>query len=132
MQDKRIQRRLLSEGDLKFEKAYEVAQAMELASKNAEQLNTKAVLPVDGKPETLPPTVQTVRSQTSSTPSCYQCGYKGHTPAACRFKSATCHGCKKFGHLKQACKEKWKGSKRDHQAAIVEQESESSNDEQPL
>ena len=71
MQDERIQRRLLSEGDLKFEKAYEAAQAMELASRNTEQLNAKAVPPEDDKPETLPPTVQTVRSHTSSTPSCY-------------------------------------------------------------
>ena len=120
VQDERIQRRLLLERDLKFQKACEVAQAMEWAAKNAEQLSASAS--VDVKPETLPVVVQNVNSQKPTLSSCYRCGYKGHVPSTCRFKSAICHGCKKMGHILRACKAKGKSGKQEHRAAVVEQE----------
>ena len=82
VQDERIQRRLLLERDLKFQKACEVAQAMEWAAKNAEQLSASAS--VDVKPETSPVVVQNVNSQKPTLSSCYRCGYKGHVPSTCR------------------------------------------------
>ena len=128
VQDERIQRRLLSERDLKFQKAYEVAQAMEFAAKNAEQLSASAN--GDVKPETPPVVVQNVNSQKPTLSSCYRCDCKGHVPSSRRFKSATCHGCKKMGHILRACKAKGKGGKQEQRAAVVEQEWELPEDDE--
>ena len=121
VQDERIQRRLLSDRDLKFQKAYEVAPAMELAAKNAEQLSARAS--VDVKPETPPVVVaQNGNSQKPTLSSCYRCGYKGLVPLRCSFKSAICHGCKRMGHILTACKAEGKGGKQEQRAAVVKQE----------
>ena len=67
-----IQRRLLSEKVLTFDKAMEIAVSMETAKKNVDEL------------QAVPPTVHKVCSL-----SCYRCG-KNHLPDECNFKGAKC------------------------------------------
>lgn len=105
--DDRMQRRLLAESELTFEKALKVALAMETASRDVRDLQLK----------TLEGTVSTTASQMSvhnvelnqrgpgkATPlTCYRCG-GGHLARDCRFINEKCHACGKRGHLKRVCK----------------------------
>ena len=81
-----IQRRLLSEKVLTFDKAMEIAVSMETAKKNVDEL------------QAVPPTVHKVCSL-----SCYRCG-KNHLPDECNFKGAKCFSCGKIGHIQKACR----------------------------
>jgi hypothetical protein len=90
-----IQRRLLSEADLSYAKAMEIARAMEAADKNSKAFKT---------PE------PAIRKFSSHAPkprerqSCYRCGRANHTAADCKFKDAECHACGKTGHIAPACR----------------------------
>ena len=85
-----IQRRLLSEVELTYSKAMDIARSMEAADKN-----TKSFKPSDSA----------IRSFSSQPPRtrerrpCYRCGRLAHDPAECKFKDAQCHHCGKRGHI---------------------------------
>ncbi|CAG2214143.1 unnamed protein product [Mytilus edulis] len=83
----RIQRRLLAEPNLTFEKALEIATAMETAEKNAQDIPSEN------------------NSGNSKQGDCYRCG-GNHLAAECRFKDAKCHSCKKKGHIAKKCRNK--------------------------
>lgn len=78
IQDNRTQRRLLTEGDLAFQKAFQLAQSMELAAQHAESLHLGAdqqsfAEGVSGEPrQDAESAVQAVRVQERR--SCYRCG----------------------------------------------------------
>lgn len=117
IQNERIQRRLLSEGDVEFKKAFEVARAMELAAKMQSTYNSKGLQGERDNSsvcDTKSPdqTVHVIQGQ-KSVP-CYRCGNSGHLSAKCRFKSTTCHKCKKVGHRARACKGKGLQEHIDH------------------
>ena len=88
-----IQRRLLSENDLTLQKAIDLAIGMEIADKNAWDLqkpeSTNHVYKIDHKNRSQP-VLEGVK--------CYRCG-GNHKAPQCRFKEAICHACKKRGHL---------------------------------
>ena len=90
-----IQRRFLSETDLTYAKAMEIAQGMEAADRHSKSLKTSE------------PAIRALKF-TSHSP-CYRCGRTNHTPASCTFKDAVCHYCKKKGHIAPACRAKQKG-----------------------
>ena len=96
-----IQRRLLSETSLTYDKALEIAKAMEAADKDARGFKRKdaAVQKLGGG---------YFRKQKSPTPrqSCYSCGRPNHTPTECKFKDAQCRMCGKTGHIATACHSK--------------------------
>ena len=97
--DQTVQRRLLAEANLTFQKAYDIALAMEAAERNAKELQGTAQEDVhrvyakkkgggvrrDGK--------------------CYRC-LGNHSPAECKFRNSECYRCKKIGHLSRACRDK--------------------------
>ena len=83
IKDSRVQRRL-SETDLTFKKAFELAQASEVAEKNAWDLH---------KPTGAVHAIHTQPPPKKNSP-CYRCGGK-HLPHECRFKEAECHSCGK-------------------------------------
>ena len=110
LKNEATQRRLLSEKDLTFQKAFDTAQAMELAAKDTAEFM--------GKTPSLEPAVNRVAtpdrgggrtrntSQTgTSGKHCYRCGGK-HDAQSCWHKKTKCHGCLKVGHLKHMCKSK--------------------------
>ena len=99
--DVRIQRRLLQETELTYKKSYEIAQAMEVATKDMEDLK-KAI-----------PTTQGVHrlnqtdwsKPTSRTMICYRCG-ANHASTTCRFRSVQCYACGKIRHIGKVCPSK--------------------------
>jgi len=103
LRNEAIQKRLLTEEDLTFKRAIDLAVAMETAAKDATELQSLRQstdqevhkMSAAGKP--------TYRFQKQSVP-CYRCSGTNHDQSFCRFKNAICHGCSKRGHILIACK----------------------------
>ena len=91
-----IQKNLLACADLMLAKAIEVAQSMEAAETNAQQL--KGELRV-GKVAN----GSTAETAAGEKP-CHRCGRRGHKEWECRFKDFICNHCKKKGHLARVCR----------------------------
>ena len=112
-----IQRRLLQETALTFDKALEIALSAEAADKDSKRLTgagTDKDLPttqigrVNDRP--LEPQVHNTTKPPKSNPvlgrgSCFRCGGK-HDPSSCRFKQYDCNFCKKRGHLARVCRKR--------------------------
>ncbi len=121
-----IQRKLLGEASLTFERALQLATAMEMANKgveNIKQINNPAESTTVNKmhlKKTKPSkpfgksngdqlprqkgTEVTRSSNTNdaSTRKCWRCG-GSHAPEMCRFKTEQCHKCQRTGHTKSQC-----------------------------
>ena len=97
----KTQKRLLSEPKLTLKTAFELAQAIETASKDLLDIQPS---PVAGDV----PVHQMLQAATSL---CYRCGGQ-HSPTSCRFKDFQCHHCGKTGHLQKACRKKKGGNKK--------------------
>ena len=110
-----IQKKLLAEKNLTYERALEIALALESAEQGTKDLKSAATaatsLPKDLHYAALhPPNHQAIggnKRDSMSTP-CYRC-LGNHTPSTCKFCTAECHFCKKIGHIAKACR-----SKKDH------------------
>nr|XP_054599801.1 uncharacterized protein LOC129164288 [Nothobranchius furzeri] len=108
--DDRMQRRLLSEVDLTFDKALTLCQAMESASKDVRDLQEilgDEVTPAS-RVSRSQGTVHKIlmdKAQLKSL-SCFRCNGR-HLGTECRFAAERCHGCGKRGHIKRACRSKW-------------------------
>ena len=112
------QRRLLSESDLTYAKAVELATGMEAAERNAQQLKG-AELPIQQmtqqssagnstKDRTFRSRGQVGSQKQSQVTgmSCHRCDQMGHNGDTCKFQKGTCCPCHKPGHLAQACRKK--------------------------
>ncbi len=100
--DDRIQRRLLAETDLTFEKALKIAQAMETANKDVRDLHAQ-------RPETSISGREyktSVKQDDGRSRACYRCGSLQHLANECRFASEKCHNCGKQGHIMKVCRSK--------------------------
>lgn len=97
LQSEAIQKRLLGESELTFSKAVEMAQTMETAAKNAQQLKGAEL-------RTAVQVAQVAQSGNSSQKTCYRCGKEGHFGKKCPHKDSTCHNCGKRGHLAKVCR----------------------------
>jgi len=77
--DSRIQQRLLTETELTFKKAFNIAQAIETAEKDSKDMST-----TQGQAG-----INRVHKATGTTcqPICYHCK-RHHNPATCKFKDA--------------------------------------------
>ena len=93
-----IQKRILSEANLDFEKAVQIARGMEAAQKSSQVVKVSERL------------VQKVQDHDSSRaqggPVCSHCGKKKHQTDLCHFKNAVCYRCHKKGHIEAKCKAK--------------------------
>ena len=99
-----IQKRLLAEKNLTFEKALDIALSVEAADSDVKQLQKPpgTVMYQTHSNNQRPPR----RTQRPAIPPrlpCYRC-LGNHAPQACQFKEAECHKCKKVGHIAKACK----------------------------
>lgn len=92
-----IQKRLLVEANLTFDKAVKLAVAMETATKDSIELRRKP------KPET---EVNKISSEGRKQRKCYRCGKDGHDASECYFKDQYCRNCGKKGHVKRVCRSK--------------------------
>ncbi len=103
--DARIQRCLLSDPELTFERALTLAQAMELADRDTNNLqlpSTKSPAQVHNLEQKKSLTQWQTKSDLAP---CYRCGGK-HLSSHCRFRDAECHACGKTGHIAKVCRSK--------------------------
>ena len=91
LQSEATQRRLLAEAELSLKKAFEIAQGMETASKQASELQASS---------RISPMVQHIVAQQHP---CFRCGRKGHSSEDCYFRQQTCRKCGKTGHIAKMC-----------------------------
>ena len=91
------QKKLLTEADLAFAKAIEIAEGMEAAEASTQQFNRDSA-----------PTVHYVHQP------CNYCGRSNHASTDCCYKGAMCHFCKKRGHLASICR-----AKKQNQGAVA-------------
>lgn len=97
--DDSIQWKLLSQGDLDLDKAWDIAQSMDSANRGVRDI--QALWRDDSAAGRSKP-VEQISDQQSTVLIC--CGCKGHhTPSDYRFTSETCHGCGRKGHIIRAC-----------------------------
>ena len=93
----------LAERGLTCAKAFELAQAAELAEKNAMDIQHSTTVSVC--------TVQSPDSPAGMDnvhDACFRCGGR-HSAVDCRFKSVECYNCGKLGHLSRVCRSKKPG-----------------------
>ena len=117
LRNESVQRRLLSEVDLKYVKTIDIIRAAELADKNATAIRPS---PTDATIHSIDRSNNktTYRRTVQQTLPCSRCGGR-HRPSDCKFKDATCHFCKKKGHLARVCRTKARGKTNTH---LVEEE----------
>ena len=113
--DCRVQHRLLAESKLTFEKALEIAQAMELAGRDAKDQQASNSSPHEQVHKILHRTQKESESPRNdkgqdTRRNCYRCAGK-HSPTICKFKSEKCHSCGKLGHIAKMCRAKGSSSK---------------------
>ena len=105
--DDGIQRRLLAEKTLDFNKAFALAQSMELAARNVQDMKQQSHVNTPKMSAASPlghinklathKVGQTVKP-------CDRCGGLNHTSPQCRFKDVTCRNCGKVGHIERVCR----------------------------
>ena len=98
-----IQKKMLAERDLTFEKAFETGQSMELANKEDFRDNS---VPVDDTVNKVGIYARSGHS-TGDAVSCFRCGGK-HSPSGCWARSVQCYRCHNMGHLAKMCDKKGK------------------------
>ena len=91
------QKRLLTEANLTFSGAIDIAQGMEAAAQNARKLQSTQVT---SKSEA---DVYKLTPGQGKIKQCYKCGQYSHRPTDWPYKNAKCHKCGKQGHLKRMC-----------------------------
>lgn len=126
-------RRLLTEKDLTFKKACDIALGLELAHKDTKELSghserQKVHKVQDSKHAKFTPKTQSrykgnVKTKyTSDKPRkpCYRCGWDTRDQSDSRFINEKCHSCGKTGHVQRVCR----GAKRTGKAHNVSEEEE--------
>ena len=115
--DERIQRRLLSEVDLTFERAFKLAQAAESADKDTRHLKARdagtsspGIHYQASKPQALWKKNLKKQHSTPQTPKqqryvCWRCG-GDHLAPNCRHMDVICKSCQKEGHFANMCRSK--------------------------
>ena len=100
IKNENIQKRLLSESDLKLDKAIEIATAMETAARDAVEL----------RHQHRPDSVHKLSKRTpipakhkNVNKACFRCDRPNHTPDQCHSKEETCRFCSRKGHIERAC-----------------------------
>ena len=109
IQNEVTQRRLLAEADLTLQRAQEIAQGMEAASKEAVELRASSRTQVVHRTTTI----------AERKKSCYRCGSTRHTQEKCFFKTVNCHNCGKQGHIAKVCKAQKREKKPGYQETKI-------------
>ena len=104
-----IQRKLLSEKTLGFQRAYELAHSLETANRQASELQatTRAAVHPPRDVQVVAPGNPT--STSVGAPSCHRCGKMGHAQDKCYYRLQKCRACGKRGHIAKMCKSSSQG-----------------------
>ena len=112
IKDDSIQKKLLQEKNLTFQRALAIAQGSEAADRNLREMKVpKQELDSNSKGVTIKS--EPVHKLYGKKPStrdmgvtCHCCGTPGHLATVCRFRDRTCHKCGKRGYLAKVCRSK--------------------------
>ncbi|XP_060742372.1 uncharacterized protein K02A2.6-like [Tachysurus vachellii] len=97
--DDRIQRRLLAESELTFERALKLAQALETANNDVKDLQAQC------SESSISMRLHRMSvKQDGKGRACYRCGSLHHLANECGFISEKCHRCGKQGHIMKVCR----------------------------
>ena len=107
IKNEKIQRRLLVEKELTFQKAFEIATSMEITTKNMAVLQeaklSEAVNQVTMQPNGTKAGKKWADDRRTPNKSlCFRCG-GNHSAQTCRFKELNCYYCKQRGHIADRC-----------------------------
>ena len=100
LQNSGIQRKLLLESDLTFEKAVKLAEAMEKADSKVKKISMGSASEVNKLDETK--SFKTLKRKQC----CLCCGKKDHLAANCNFKNVECFRCRKVGDIARVCRKR--------------------------
>lgn len=95
--DGKIQKRLLSEFDLKIKKALAIVTSWELANKDSKLMKTETSLQVLNKISPKQKSTGDIR--------CHRCG-GNHFANECKFGNVRCYKCGRNGHISRFCRQK--------------------------
>ena len=121
-----MQKRLLTEADLTFSRAVEIARSMEMAAENVRNLQSST-----GAAAAPYRDVCAIDADRSGTMSCYRCGNTNHKPAQCPCRTLKCHHCGKIGHIKSVCRQKDRPQRRTGKQLVKLVQEGTSADEPP-
>lgn len=138
-----IQCRLLTEKNLSYDKALEIALSTEAAAKGSKDINAASTTPIDqslnytsGKKYSSEKTTHQRNKQDRDstapaklTVTCCQCGGQGHSVPECKFRTAECRRCHKTGHIARVCRSK--GQSNPKKTHYVQEATELSTTEDP-
>ena len=97
-----MQKKLLIEAELTFQRAIEIAQSMESAATKAKELQSHSPAAAQGQGQA----VHVLQRQQHNHNSCHRCGKHNHTPDKCLFRYKQCNKCGNTGHIKAMCRTK--------------------------
>ena len=95
--DQQTQKKLLAEKTLSFDRAMEIALAVESATKGARDITS-------GMCDNAPLHVVSDKTPPVANFKCFHCGRGNHKPTECYLKDATCNRCNKKGHIARVCR----------------------------
>ncbi|XP_069140968.1 uncharacterized protein [Argopecten irradians] len=107
-----IQKKLLSEDNLTYKNALDIAIAMETASRDAVELQREKsgnmvnkINKVNPKKKMKKKTQQSgLKNEKKSQKPCFRCNGKNHSAEECFYKDYSCNACKEKGHIQRACR----------------------------
>ena len=118
LNDTSIQNKLLNASDLTFQKACEMANAMEMAGKQAKDLRSNAGAVQHVSRASVKSQGRPTAARSKSREKCHRCG-GAHSPETCVHKTSTCNKCKRVGHIYRECRtvknEQSKNSQKNYQ-----------------
>ena len=110
-----IQKRLLGEKELTYERALEIALSIETAEKDVKnfQRSSGTVMYQRKSADRFPTRNEQISTHRAAVPNppCHRCLGNNHSPQMCPFKQAECNKCHKKGHIAKACRTKRNGRK---------------------
>ena len=124
--DKKMQARLLADGDLDFAKAEATVLMMEAAARDIHDLQHAGEqqgrhVNKDQEWRSEERNEDSQRKQFRSRHKCYRCGGQ-HMAHDCRFVRSTCYACKKVGNLAKVCRSEERKNSKMHKVEESEDE----------
>ena len=125
LKNETMQRKLLTESDLTFQRALKVAQSDETATAKAKLLQNTSPI---AHSQDLSQDICKVSGRGQGIISCYRCGKPDHHSTQCPFMKSKCYKCGKLGHIRSVCRQPLKGQGKYQRGKPIKSVLETSED----